>query len=324
MHAIRIHRTGPPDVLQWEEASLERPRAGEARVRHTAIGLNFIDAYFRSGLYPVGALPTGLGTEAAGVVEEVGDGVTDVKVGERVAYGTGPLGAYSEARNLPASVLVPLPSDVDDAVGAAIMLKGMTAEYLLRRTYPVKRGDFILVHAAAGGVGLIACQWAKHLGATVMGTVGSAEKAKLAAANGCDHPILYRDVDFVARVRELTRGEGAAVVYDSVGADTFMKSLDCVRPRGMIVAFGQSSGLIPPFDLRLLSQKGSLFVTRPTLGHYTHTRQELLETAAALFDVVRSGVVKITIGQRYALEDAARAHTDLEARKTTGATVLLP
>jgi NADPH2:quinone reductase len=320
---IRIHETGGPEVLRWEDVDLALPGEGEARIRHTAVGLNFVDTYHRSGLYPL-PLPAVLGTEGAGVVEAVCSGVTEVRPGDRVAYAAAPIGAYAEERNIPAARLVPLPPELDDRTAAAAMLKGMTAQYLLRRTYAVKPGDAVLVHAAAGGVGLILCQWARHLGATVIGTVGSEEKAKLAAENGCDHPILYRQEDFVARVRELTDGKGVPVVYDSVGVDTFMKSLDCLQPLGMMVSYGQSSGSVPPFNVGVLSQKGSLFLTRPTLATYAASREDLLATAEDLFAVLRGGAVKVRIDQTYALKEAAQAHRDLESRKTTGSTVLLP
>jgi NADPH2:quinone reductase len=318
-----MHETGGPDVLRWDVVELPAPAPGEARVRHTAIGVNFIDTYHRTGLYPV-ALPAVLGSEAAGVVEAVGEGVTTVAKGDRVAYATGPMGSYAEARNVPAANLVRVPSGIDDQLAAASMLKGMTAQYLVRRTYAVKKGDTILVHAAAGGVGLILCQWAKHLGATVIGTVGSEEKAKLAREHGCDHVVLYRTEDVPARVRELTNGAGVPVVYDSVGKDTFASSLDCLRPRGLMVTFGQSSGAVPPFDPRLLSQKGSLYLTRPTLGDYVRARADLETTARELFEVIASGAVRVRVAQTYPLRDADRAHRDLEARKTTGSTVLLP
>jgi len=319
-HAIRFHKPGGPEVLQWEEVQLGKPGPGEARVRHTAIGLNYVDTYVRSGLYPA-ALPSGLGAEAAGVVEEVGPGVTDIKVGDRVAYGNSPLGAYAEARIMPADRLVVLPKGISDQQGAAMMLKGLTAQYLIRQIYKVKKGDTILFHAAAGGVGLIACQWAKSLGATVIGTVGSDEKAKLAKAHGCDHPIVYTREDFVERVKELTKGEKVPVVYDSVGKDTFMKSLDCVRPLGMIVSFGQASGPIGPVDLGIFAQKGSLFFTRPTLNTYAAKRADMLVMAKDLFAAVESGAVKIEVHQTYKLKDAAQAHRDLQSRKTTGSTV---
>lgn len=325
-HAIRIHETGGPDVLRWEEIELPPPGQGEVRVRHGAIGLNFIETYHRSGLYPL-PLPSGLGEEAAGVIEAIGEGVPSsygFAVGDRVASANGPLGAYAEARNVPAARLVKVPNGVDDRVAAASMLKGMTAWYLAKKIHPIAKGETVLVHAAAGGVGLILCQWAKHLGATVIGTVGSEEKAELARANGCDHIVMYRSEDVVARVREITNGAMLPVVYDSVGKDTFMASLDCLRPRGLAVTFGQSSGAIAPFDPRLLARKGSLFLTRPTLHDYVRAREDLEEAARDLFDVIASGAVKIRIAQTYALRDAARAHRDLEARKTTGSTVLLP
>jgi NADPH:quinone reductase len=322
-HAVRMHQTGGPEVLRWENIEAPPPGPGEIRVRHAAIGLNFIDTYHRTGLYPL-PLPAVLGSEAAGVVEELGEGVTLVAKGDRVAYATGPIGAYAEARNIPAVHVVKLPDAVDDQTAAASMLKGMTAQYLCRRTYAVKKGDPILVHAAAGGVGLILCQWAKHLGATVIGTVGSEEKAKLARAHGCDHVLFYRTEDVAARVREITDGARVPVVYDSVGKDTFLTSLDCLRPRGLMVTFGNSSGPVGPIDPRLLAQKGSLFLTRPTLYDYVRARADLEATARELFDVIASKAVRIRIAQTYPLRDAERAHRDLEARKTTGSTVLLP
>jgi NADPH2:quinone reductase len=326
-HAIRIHEPGGPEVLRWEEVEVGEPAAGEARIRQTAVGLNFIDTYHRSGLYPVPALPCVIGSEAAGVVEAVGDAVDDVvgglRPGQRVAYG-GVLGAYAEARLIKADRLVALPDGIDDKTAAAMMLKGMTAQYLLRRTFRVKEGDTILVHAAAGGVGLIACQWGKHLGATVIGTVGSEEKAELARRHGCDHPIIYTREDFVARVRELTGGEGVHVVYDGIGKDTFAGSLDCLRPLGMMVSFGNASGPVPPFDPALLVQKGSLFFTRPSLATYTAKAEDLQATARELFNVVQAGHVVISVDQTYPLKDVAQAHRDLEGRKTTGSTVLLP
>ena len=323
MHAVRIHETGGPEVLRWEAVELAPPGRGEVRVRHAAIGLNFIDTYHRTGLYPL-PLPAILGSEGVGVVEAVGEGVTSVAVGDRVGYGTGPIGAYAEQRNIPAAVLVPLPASVDDRTAAAILLKGMTAEYLLLRTRPVKAGETILVHAAAGGVGLFLCQWAKALGATVIGTVGSEEKAALARANGCDHVVLYRTEDVPARVREITNGKMVPVVYDAVGRDTFHASLDSLSPRGMLVTYGQASGPIGPIDPRILAQKGSLYMTRPVLGAYVATREELLASARAMFDVVAKGSVKVHIAQEYPLRDAEAAHRDLEARKTTGSTLLLP
>jgi NADPH2:quinone reductase len=319
-NAIRFHQAGGPEVLSWEEVQVGRPGPGQARIRHTAIGLNYVDTYVRSGLYPA-PLPAGLGTEGAGVVEEVGEGVSDVQPGDRVAYAGGPLGAYSEERLIPADRLVKLPAGVSDQQGAAMMLKGLTAQYLLRRTYRVKAGDTILFHAAAGGVGLIACQWAKSLGATVIGTVGSDEKAELARAHGCDHPIVYTREDFVQRVSEITQGRKVPVVYDSVGKDTFMKSLDCIMPLGLLASFGQASGSVGPFDAGILAAKGSLFLTRPTLNTYAAKREDLVMMAKDLFDVVTSGKVKIEINQTYPLRDAAQAHRDLQGRKTTGSTV---
>ena len=321
--AIRIHRTGGPEVLIWEEVAVPPPAAGEATVRHAAVGLNFIDTYHRSGLYPL-PLPSGIGLEGAGVVEAVGEGVTGVTVGDRVAYAGGPVGAYAEARNLPAHRLLRLPEEVGFHTAAAMMLQGLTAAYLLRRTYRVQAGDAVLIHAAAGGVGLIACQWAKALGATVIGTVGSAAKGELARAHGCDHAIDYTAGSFPQRVREITGGEGVAVVYDGVGKDVFMGSLDSLRTLGMLVTYGNASGPVPPFDPLLLSQKGSLFVTRPMLMHYTAKRADLEALGGELFDMVVSGKVRIEINQSCPLAAAAQAHRDLEARKTTGSTILLP
>lgn len=323
-HAIRVHEPGGPEQMKWELVEDAGPQAGEARVRHTAVGLNFIDVYHRTGLYPLNDRPFGLGVEAAGVVDAVGDGVTRVSVGDRVAYVALPPGAYTEARNVPAERLVRLPEGVDDRQAAAMMLQGMTAQYLLRRTCPVQRGDTILIHAAAGGVGLIVCQWAKHLGATVIGTVGSDEKAELAKAHGCDHAIVYTRDDFLKRVKEVTDGNGVRVVYDSVGKDTFDRSLDCLGRLGMMVLFGQSSGPVPPMDLALLAGKGSLFITRPTLFHYTATVKDLDQTAGELIDLVQKGLIRIEINQEFPLEEAARAHRELESRKTTGSSVLLP
>ena len=320
--AIRIHQTGGPEVLKWEDVELGRPGPGEALIRQTAVGLNFIDTYHRTGLYPL-PLPAVLGMEGAGMVEEVGAGVTEVKPGDRVAY-AGVLGAYTERRLIAADRLVPLPDGVSDIQAAAMMLKGMTAEYLLLRTHRVQRGETILVHAAAGGVGLIMCQWAKHLGATVIGTVGSDQKADLARANGCDHPIVYTRENFTERVRALTGGAGVPVVYDSVGKDTFPGSLDCLRPLGLMVSYGNASGAVPPFNIGLLAQKGSLFLTRPVLMAYTAKREDLLSCARALFEVVASGVVKIKLERTWPLEDAASAHRELEGRRTTGSTVLIP
>lgn len=323
-HAIVLSETGGPHNLRWQEISVGDPGPGQVRLRHTAIGLNFIDVYHRTGLYPLPALPAIIGLEAAGVVEAVGEGVTDLVPGSRVAYASPPAGAYAEVRLMPADRLVPLPDAIDDARAAAMMLKGMTAEYLLCRTCKVRSGDTILVHAASGGVGLIVCQWAKHLGATVIGTVGSEAKAELARAHGCDHPILYTKENFVERVRALTDGAGVPVVYDSVGKDTFVGSLDCLRPMGMMVSFGNASGAVPAFEPGVLSAKGSLFLTRPTLIHYTAQRRDLVASAEALFAVVMAGAVRIEVHQRYPLRDAAQAHRDLEARKTTGSTLLMP
>jgi len=321
--AIRIHQTGGPEVMQWEDVTVGNPGPGEIRVRHAAVGLNYIDVYHRTGLYPL-PLPSGIGLEGAGVVEAVGEGVTDLKAGDRVAYAAPPIGAYAEVRLFPAEKVVHLPDSIDDRTAAAMMLQGMTAQYLLRRTYRVQAGDTILFHAAAGGVGLIACQWAKHLGATVIGTVGSDAKAELARAHGCDHPIVYTRENVVERVREITGGEGVPVAYDSVGKDTFMASLDCLRPMGMLVSFGNASGAVAPFEPAILSAKGSLFLTRPTLMTYTARREDLLATAQELFEVVGRGVVKININQTYPLAEVVRAHRELEARQTTGSSVLLP
>jgi NADPH:quinone reductase len=315
---------GGPEALRFEEIEIGSPAAGQVLLRQTAVGLNFIDVYFRSGLYPPPQLPFVPGLEAAAVVEAVGDGVGDLHVGQRVAYASPPIGAYAERRLMPADRLVALPDGVSDEQAAAMMLKGMTAQYLLRRTYRVQSGQTILFHAAAGGVGLIACQWAKHLGATVIGTVGSEAKAELARAHGCAHVIRYDREDVVARVRDITGGKGVPVVYDSVGQATFERSLDCLAPRGMLVSFGQSSGKIPPVDLGILSQKGSLYVTRPTLMTYTAERADLLAAANELFEVVQSGAVRIEINQRFPLRAAAEAHRALEGRRTTGSTLLLP
>ncbi len=323
-HAIRIHAPGGPEAMVWEEIEVGDPGPGEVRIRHTAVGLNYIDVYLRSGLYPLPGFPAVLGMEAAGVVEAVGPGVEDLAVGARVAYAATPPGAYAEARIMPADRVVPLPDEIDDRTAAAMMLKGMTAEYLLRRTYRVEKGDTILFHAAAGGVGLIACQWAKALGATVIGTVGTREKAEKARAHGCDHPIVTSEEDFVERVREITDGAGCAAVYDSIGKDSFLRSLDCLKTRGILVSFGQSSGPVAPFDPGMLAAKGSLYLTRPTLFHYTATREDLLASASALFAMVTSGDIRIEIDQVYPLAEAAQAHRDLEARRTTGSTVLLP
>ncbi len=318
--AIRMHTQGGPEVLQWEPVETGQPGHGEALVRHHAVGLNYIDVYHRTGVYPL-TWPCTPGLEGAGVVEALGAGVTHLQVGDRVAYAGGPLGAYSEVRVMPADRLVRLPDALSFEQGAAMMLQGMTAQYLLHRTYPVKAGDTILVHAAAGGVGLILCQWAKHLGATVIGTVGNDEKAELARAHGCDHPIVYTRENFQARVLEITGGAKVPVVYDSIGRDTFTQSLDSLAPLGMMVLYGAASGPVAPFDLGDLAKKGSLFITRPTLFTYVAKRADLEAISGSLFDVVTRGIVKINIHQTYALRDAAQAHRDLEARKTTGSTV---
>jgi NADPH:quinone reductase len=319
---VRVHEFGDAHVLNLESAEVGRPGPGELRIRHTFVGLNYIDVYFRTGAYKPPGLPFVPGMEGAGIVEDVGEGVDDFVVGDRVAYAGGPLGAYADVRILPAAKALKLPETIADDLAAAMMLKGMTAQYLLRQTFVVKPGDVVLFHAAAGGVGLIACQWAKHLGATVIGTVSTEEKAKLARAHGCDHTIVYSRESFADRVFEITGGKKVSVVYDGVGKDTFEASLDCLRPRGMMVLFGQSSGKVPPFDLSVLAAKGSLFVTRPVLFAYTSARQELQACAADLFSVVNEGAIKIPIGARYELADVANAHRDLEARKTVGATVL--
>jgi NADPH2:quinone reductase len=322
MKAIRFSQTGGPEVLDYVDVDLPPPGPGQVRVRHTVIGVNFIDTYHRSGLYKL-PLPSGLGSEAAGVVEALGDGVTTLKTGDRVAY-AGAMGAYSEANNIPADRLVKIPAGVSDETAAAAMLKGMTAQYLLKRTYPVQAGQTILFHSAAGGVGLIAGQWAKRLGATVIGTVGHADKAGLAKANGYDHVINSRDADWPKQVRGLTDGAGVPVVYDSIGKDTFAGSLDSLAVRGMLVSFGNSSGAVPAFEPGILSAKGSLYVTRPTLASYTRNPQELQETADDLFAVIASGAVKITVNQHFKLSEARKAHEALHSRTTTGATVLIP
>jgi NADPH2:quinone reductase len=321
--AIQFSRTGGPEVLEYVDVEVGAPGPGQARVRNHAIGINFIDVYFRTGLYPLD-LPNGLGQEGAGVVEAVGEGVTHVAVGDRVAYAARPNGAYSEVRVMPADILLRLPDAIDFETAAAMMLQGMTVQYLLKRTYPVKAGDTILFHAAAGGVGLIACQWARALGVNLIGTVGSNEKAELAKAHGAAHVINYNTENFVERVKEITGGAKVPVVFDSIGKDTFIGSLDCLAPRGTMVSFGNSSGPVPPFALTELVSRGSLYVTRPTLVSYTATRVELEATAQDLFDIVASGQVKVTIGQRFPLAQAADAHRALEARKTTGSTILLP
>jgi NADPH2:quinone reductase len=319
-HAICVHQPGGPEQMRWEEVEVGEPGLGEVRIRQTAAGLNFIDVYHRTGLYPQ-PLPFTPGTEGAGVIEAVGPDVRSWQVGERVAY-AGPIGGYAEERLIAADRLVRLPDDISDEQAAAMMLQGMTVDMLINRVRPLQKDETILVHAAAGGVGLILCQWASAIGATVIGTVSTEEKAELARANGCDHPILYKSQDFAEQVRELTGGRGVPVVYDSVGKDTFLRSLDCLAPRGMMVSFGQSSGAIEPFSPGVLAQKGSLFLTRPTLFTYIADRRELEQSASALFDMVRGGKVRIDIGQRFPLSEAAEAHRALEARQTTGSTVL--
>jgi NADPH:quinone reductase len=321
--AIRFHATGGPDVLKSESVDVAAPGPGEVRVRNTAIGVNFIDTYQRSGLYPL-TLPSGLGTEAAGIVEAVGSGVQGLAPGDRVASCTGPLGAYSTERLVPADKLVKLPDGIEDRTAAAMMLKGLTVQYLFRQTFPLKAGDTILFHAAAGGVGLIACQWARALGVTIIGTVSSDAKAALAREYGCTHTIIYTRENFVERVREITGGKGVPVVYDSIGKDTFPASLDCLAPRGMFVSFGSSSGPVPPFNLITLSQKGSLYATRPTLFTYASTHAALNVMASELFALVKDGKIRPDARQTFALKDAAEAHRSLESRKTTGATLLLP
>jgi NADPH2:quinone reductase len=318
--AFVLHQTGGPDVLSFETVPLAAPGPGQVHLRQTAVGLNFIDVYHRTGLYPL-PLPSGIGMEAVGIVDELGADVSDLVIGQRVAYAGGPVGAYAEARIMAAASLVPVPDAVSDQQAASLMLQGMTVQYLLTRTFPVKAGDVILLHAAAGGIGLLACQWAKSLGATIIGTVSSEAKAALAKSHGADYVIDYSKEDFVARVREITSGKGVAVVYDSVGKDTFLKSLDCLQQRGLLVSFGQSSGAVEPFNPGLLSAKGSLFLTRPTLAHYTGTRADLLATAKDVFTQVEKGTIKATIGQTYPLAEAAQAHRDLEARKTSGSVV---
>ena len=321
-HVIRIDQNGGPEQMRWEEVTVGEPGPGEVRVRNTAVGLNFIDTYHRSGLYPL-PLPMVLGSEGAGVVEAVGPKVKELKVGDRVAYAQ-PIGAYAEVLIRPVARLVKIPAGIKDETAAAMMLKGMTAWYLCRRTYRVKKGDTIVVHAAAGGVGQILCQWAKHLGATVIGTVGSDEKVALAKKVGCKHVVVMSREKLSERVKAITKGKGVPVVYDGVGKDTFIESLDCLQPRGVMASFGNASGAVPPVNIGILAQKGSLFLTRPTLVNYTSSREDLLAAARELFAVVKKGAVKIAINQRYPLREAAQAHRDLESRKTTGSTVLLP
>ena len=323
-HAIRFHKTGGPEVLQWEEVNVAQPGPGEVLIRHKAVGLNYIDTYHRSGLYPM-PLPSGLGLEGAGVVEAVGPGVAELKAGDRVAYANGPVGAYSEWKVHPVDRLVKLPDGISFEQAASMMLQGLTVQYLLRRLHVVpKAGDTVLWHAAAGGIGLIACQWAKALGINVIGTVSSEEKAKLARDHGAAHTVNYTTEDFQARVLEITGGKKVPIVYDSVGKDTFTKSLDSLQVRGLMVSFGNASGPVPPTDLGILAAKGSLYVTRPSLMGYVSKRDELVAAAKELFDMVTSGKVKVGPRQTYALKDAAQAHRDLEARKTTGSTILVP
>ena len=321
--AVRVHKVGGPEVLTYEQVEVGEPGPGQIRMKQPAIGINFIDVYFRMGLYPAPSMPFVSGNEGAGDVTAVGPGVTDIKVGDRVAYVSG-LGGYAEERLLPADRAVKIPDGISYEQAAGMMLKGMTAQYLLRRTYKIEKGHTILIHAAAGGVGLILCQWANHLGATVIGTAGSKEKAELAKQHGAHHTILYRDEDFAARVKEITGGKLCDVVYDGVGKDVFPASLDCIRPLGLYVNFGNASGPVPPFSMLTLTQKGSLFVTRPTLNTHTAKREDLLAVAGDLFSVVKSGAVKIPVNHTYKLKDAAQAHIDLEGRKTTGSLILVP
>jgi len=322
--AIRIHQYGGPEVLQYESVEVGQPGPDEVRLRQTAVGLNFIDVYHRTGLYPLPQLPGSLGLEAAGVVESIGSEVESLKVGDRVAYAGGPIGAYTSERLMPAERLIRIPDSISDIEAASMMLQGMTAQYLIRQIYPVKAGDTILLQAAAGGVGLILCQWAHSLGVEVIGTVGSEAKAELTRAHGCTHTILYQQETVSERVRELTDGKGVPVVFDSIGQATFMDSLDCLQPRGLMVSYGNASGAVKAIEPALLAQKGSLFLTRPILMHYTASREELVNTANDLIDVVSSGAVKLNVNQQYPLADAAQAQTDLENRKTTGSTVLIP
>jgi len=321
--AIRFEKTGGSDVLQYVDYDLPPPAKGQVQVRHTAIGVNFIDTYHRTGLYPL-PLPSGLGSEAAGVVAALGEGVTGFALGQRVGYCSGVIGSYAQANNVPVEKLVRLPGNISDDVAAAVLLKGMTAQYLLRRIHPVKTGETIVFHAAAGGVGQIGCQWAKHLGATVIGSTTSPEKVELAKANGCAHVLNTHEPGWEKKVREITGGKGVPVVYDSIGKDTFLAGLDCLQPRGIMVTYGNASGPVDPFSPAILASKGSLFVTRPTLAHYTRTAQEMQDTADDLFQVIESGAVKIAINQRFALQDAAKAHDALTSKQTTGATILIP
>ena len=322
-HAIRIHEAGSADVLQWDAVNVGTPGPGQVRLRQTACGLNYIDIYMREGIYPVTDMPAVLGMEAVGIVEELGEGVTELATGDRVAYAM-VVGGYAEERLIDADRLIKIPDAINDKTAATMMLKGLTAHYLLFRTYPVKAGDTILVYAASGGVGLMLCQWAKHLGATVIGCVGSQEKADLAMANGCDHPVFYREENIAERVRELTQGEGVPVVYDATGQQTFEASLDCLRPFGVMVTYGNTTGQVEPFSPKILAPKGSLYVTRPTLATHVATRELLVEGADRLIDVISKGIVKNNVNQSYALKDTAQAHRDMQARKTTGSTVLMP
>ena len=323
-HSIIVRNLGGPESLQYIKSKLTSPGPGEVQVKQSAIGLNYIDVYHRTGFYPLGNLPAGIGMEAAGVVNAIGTGVTEFKEGDRIAYATLPPGAYTTMRNISADRIVKLPDDISERQGAAMMLQGMTVQYLIRRTYPVKPGQIVLFHAAAGGVGLIACQWLKHIGATVIGTVGSEEKAEIAKTHGCDHTILYKREKVVDKVMEITNGAGVPVVYDAVGKDTFEISINSLSPMGMLANFGNASGPVPPFDPMILSRKGSLFYTRPSLMTYTAKHEDMVSSAEELFEVVRAKAVKIEIGQTYRLENASKAHYDLESRKTIGSTILLP
>ena len=322
-NAIRIHKIGGPEEMILEKIDVPDPKENEVLIKQSVIGLNYIDTYFRTGLYPT-PLPTSLGMEAAGTVEAIGPGVSEFKIGERVAYASRPIGSYAEARVFPIENLIKIPDDISDELAASIMLKGMTAEYLVRRTFEVKSEQTVLFHAVAGGVGLIACQWLKSIGATVIGTVGSKEKAELAKATGCDHTILYKEENFVDKVKEITNGRGVPVVYDSVGKDTALQSLDCLSPLGLLVIFGNSSGNAPPIEPGLLAAKGSLYVTRPTLFSYNSSREKLIESADHVFNMVRNGNISIKIGAKYDLKDAIQAHKDLEGRKTSGCILLIP
>ena len=322
--AIRIYRSGGPEVMQWEDVEVGAPGAGQVRMKNTAVGLNFRDVLIRNGGHALKAFPSGLGLESAGIIEAIGPGVSGFTVGQRIAVVAGPDGAYAEARLVPAARVVPLPDTIDERTAASMMIRGMTVRYLLRETYPVQRGDTVLIHAAAGGLGLIFCQWAKHLGATVIGTVSSAAKGEIARAHGCDHAIVYGNEDFTARVREITSGKGVAAVYDSVGKDTFEASLNCLRPRGVMVSFGEASGDPPPVAPRRLGTLGSIYVTHPSLPDYTATREALLATAGDLFAMVAGGNVKIDVSRSYPLAGAARAHADVESRRSTGSIVLIP